>query len=525
MRKFVFGLAVMVFAGWFLVVADATFAACPDNITGYWKLNESAAPYADFIGGRDGAVATGKLAPADAAGVVGNAKLFDNAGGSETGIDVPASSSFNWAVEDSFSIEVWVRTDGDIAAPAANQVFVGRYDSTENLQWWIGINTSGNAAFYLQDGSGDTTTVTNAAGVDLTDGTWHHVVAVRDGSNNLLYVDGTLEDSDNTPAFTKGFDSGSAEMNIGWLNRTPFYHFAGLLDEVAVYDRALPQSEIEDHYDAGFLQGDDYCAGSDAPSDAPYPEDTISLWKLDEAGGSTYVDSFGGHDGDGNPDPTPATGTVDGAQDFNTDKGIDVPAYSAINWANTDDFSIEVWVSTVGDIAVPGDNQVFIGRWDSNQGTGMQLWVGMDTSGQAVFQLKDGTGAALDIRGSDDLTDGTWHHVVAVRDGNNNLLYVDGALQDSDNTPAFTRGFGSGASELNIGWLDQGDYYFDGLLDEVAVYGRALPQSEIEDHYDAGLQGDGIETANPINDDDDDDSSSGGGGGGGGGGCFISSMF
>ena len=59
-------------------------------------------------------------------------------------------------------------------------------------------------------------------------------------------------------------------------------------------------------------------------------------------------------------------------------------------------------------------------------------------------------------------------------------------------------------------------YYLEGMLDEAALYNRALTAAEIQQHYNNGVAGRGIDYVAPGNGDDDN-----GGGGGGGGGCFI----
>ncbi len=58
--------------------------------------------------------------------------------------------------------------------------------------------------------------------------------------------------------------------------------------------------------------------------------------------------------------------------------------------------------------------------------------------------------------------------------------------------------FGSATAALNIGWLDtETGFHFDGLIDEVALYDRALPQTEIQEHHDAGRLGKGVDTLRP----------------------------
>ena len=203
----------------------------------------------------------------------------------------------------------------------------------------------------------------------LSDGAWHHLAVVRNGATGdiLFYVDGVEQGLALNATLAAGLDSATEPLTIGYLNTggANTFRFDGSVDEVALYSRALTAGEVSSHVTSGV----DYCAGSAAPSDAPYPDDTISLWPLDEAGGSTYVDAFGGKIGDSTGmDPTPVAGTVSGAQDFDdtATNGIDVPASSDFNWLGTESFTVEVWVKTeAGDLPGNGgtaDNEVVIGR-------------------------------------------------------------------------------------------------------------------------------------------------------------------
>ena len=492
--------------------AISTYALCPADITAYWKLDDTTAgTYADFIKDNDGTggAANPTLVP-DPGGVVNGAQAFN--GTAE--INVPANYIFDWAVDDSFSIEFWVKRDG---AVTDEQVAIGRYDPTS--RWWVGIETTKNAAsFVLRDIDGAPSSPTLIGTTDITDNQWHHVVAVRDrnagaAGQNLLYVDGKLDVAALNVVYNTGFDS-TADLNIGYwdFNGTPSFHLDGMLDEVALYDRALDPDEIEDHYDAGLLR-QDYCLGS-APF-VPFPDDTISLWHLDEltliAGGTggIYEDSFDGNDGAGNPNPTavPAPGgIVNGAQAFDgTDTEINVPADGSFDWAVDDSFSIEFWVKRDGAVT---NEQVAIGRYDPTS----RWWVGIETTENAAsFVLRDIDGAPSSptLVGTTDITDNQWHHVVAVRDRNagaagQNLLYVDGKLDVAALNVVYNTGFDSTA-DLNIGYWDFNgtpSFHLGGMLDEVALYDRALDPDEIEDHYDAGVAGNGVQTLRPPPDAD-----------------------
>ena len=169
---------------------------------------------------------------------------------------------------------------------------------------------------------------------------------------------------------------------------------------------------------------------------------------------------------------------------------------------------------------------MLVGR---EEGGGVYWWVGIwgtnaigKTPTRAGFVLLatngDGSANAELLAGdTTDLTDGSWHHIVAVRDGTDNILYVDG-IEEARVTISYGAGFDSTSAPLNLGKLSGASYY-GGALDEVALYDRALTPNEILQHRDDGLLGRGIDYVAPGNGDDDGDDDNGGGGGSSG--CFI----
>ena len=570
------------------VVTDADAAkvkldetqACPTDMLAYWKLDEtSGSTYDDFYDGHDGGCAG--QCPIPATGHVNGGQEFD---GSNTGIDVPTvpgDDSFNWGVNDSFSIEFWMQTDS-ASTCAGNEVIVGRDDSSTDLHWWVGCWGGGQAAFCLIDTGGQGYSVIGTT--DLADGSWHHVVAVRDASAHEIhiYVDGTVEKSTTGTSYTAGFGSSTAALNIGWLNLAGGFHFDGTVDEVALYDEALSSDEIRQHRNEG-LAGRWYCQSgtygpvivstpvTEAPSGRLYtydveavgdpvpitytlglypngmtidqatgliswtptvaqegnhnveveasnsvdtdtqsftifvsegtlcPPDMIAYWKLDESSGSTYDDFYDGHDGEcAGQCPTPATGCVNGAQVFDgATTGIDIPAETSFDWGKDDSFSIEFWMKRPGACAaydVP-HNEVIAGRDDSS--TLLHWWVGVSCKdhGKALFGLIDTDGGEDDAWAVGDtvVTGGAWHHIVAVRDGDAGKIsiYVD-STEEASASATFSAGFDSATAPLNLGWLNlSGGYHFEGTLDEVALYDRALSSDEIQQHYNEGGSGPG----------------------------------
>jgi hypothetical protein len=198
------------------------------------------------------------ICPQPEEGRYGNGQRFYT-NGNHTGIDIPATPLFDWNTRTSFSITFWMKRDG--TPLEENEVIIGR-DSKEknnNLHWWIGMNSQGTAMAYFG--------AKNVRGYKLlTDNIWHFIVFVRDGtaSESRLYVDGTLERKikftyDTANAFT----APETDINIGWLNLSSKYCYRGVLDEIALYDVAIPEWFIRDRYHAD----ERYPAGRTDPCD------------------------------------------------------------------------------------------------------------------------------------------------------------------------------------------------------------------------------------------------------------------
>lgn len=219
----------------------------------YWPLNETAGtpPYVDIQGPSDGTACPGNHCPLPGTGLISGGQIFD---GSTTGIDVPANATFDWGSSESFSIAFWMKgMSGQTchaSGSANNEVMIGRDDSNSQLRWWLGCrNSTGKSYFQLRDVSGNGVQLYGPA---INNGAWHYIVGVRDHVGNVtrLYVDG-VEVAAETKLYTTGFAASSTPINIGWLNLDGGFHFQGTLDEIALFDRALTATEIQQYYEGG----------------------------------------------------------------------------------------------------------------------------------------------------------------------------------------------------------------------------------------------------------------------------------
>src|SRR5208337_882891 len=120
---------------------------------------------------------------------------------------------------------------------------------TNNNSGWKAIVTKGNSSWRLQATSGAKTVYLGLTGVgdvygnrNVNDGQWHHVAAVYDGANLLLYVDGAVDASQpDTGSITQN----SQPVCLGQNSEATYMLYNGLIDEASLYNHALTAGEIQ----------------------------------------------------------------------------------------------------------------------------------------------------------------------------------------------------------------------------------------------------------------------------------------
>jgi large repetitive protein len=85
--------------------------------------------------------------------------------------------------------------------------------------------------------------------VAVADGRWHHVVITLNPGLNL-YIDGH-EQNARDPGNTTGLTLSGQQLELGRNNAQQNTYYAGRLDEVAIYERALSLGEVAEIYNGG----------------------------------------------------------------------------------------------------------------------------------------------------------------------------------------------------------------------------------------------------------------------------------
>jgi hypothetical protein len=97
-------------------------------------------------------------------------------------------------------------------------------------------------------------------------------------------------------------------------------------------------------------------------------------------------------------------------------------------------------------------------------------------TGRLIFQ--SGTRQTL-VAGTTEIPRWSWHHVVLVRDGESIRIYLDGKLDADGTAPVVS------TEELFFGGRSDGDSTWEGRLDEIAVFSRALTADEVSKLFPA----------------------------------------
>ena len=83
--------------------------------------------------------------------------------------------------------------------------------------------------------------------------------------------------------------------------------------------------------------------------------------------------------------------------------------------------------------------------------------------------------------------DGNWHHVLGVNDGVDIKIYVDGNLESTNNGGGGT--IDNDTVNLEIGRRGDNQYFFNGQIDEVAIWDKALTSCDVAGIYQASSNG------------------------------------
>ncbi|MCP4453816.1 MAG: DUF4457 domain-containing protein [Planctomycetes bacterium] len=176
---------------------------------------------------------------------------------------------------------------------------------------------------------------------------------------------------------------------------------------------------------------------------------------------------------------SPGVGNQGSAVQINPGGYVDLGNPAALNF-DTGDWTIGAWFKTT----LADDRGTIVGNGgDDGGGHRYALIIGENQDG-VVSLILDDDASKVTVVSSSVVSDDQWHFVAAQREGTEIRVYMDGQLEGADTVDA---GYDlSGTSQYNayIGALTSNSSgslqkLFNGLVDEVSIYDRALTSEEI----------------------------------------------
>jgi len=274
-----------------------------------------------------------------------------------------------------------------------------------------------------------------------------------------------ITSEDGSVLFHKGFYNGLADTYDVSIN-LPKYITRVLVNNKAV---DIVGTNISVDLDQAFVKTNPIINRDD---------NRIAYWQFNENSGSVAGDSDGNNDGTiTGADWT--TGINQSALNFNgSDGNVEIPFSNELNITG-DEISLSVWIKKE---SANDDGAFLFCR--------TKYILRMDNHGKVTFAVYAPGWKSVTTPWEKRIVDTDWHHVVATYDGNKLKLYVDAVLITSKNASGNLKTSSSSTYIGSEGTIN----YFDGTIDEVAIYNKDLSQQEISTIY--------ADTPNPDSGDD-----------------------
>lgn len=299
-------------------------------------------------------------------------------------------------------------------------------------------------------------------------GQWRHLVYTYDGSATRVYDNGVLKNTNTNPLATHA----GTTINLGAQNADAASNFnagerlSGAIGGVRIHSEALTPEQILNN----FIEE---VTSFGAPS--PEAADLVGLYRFDDQNNLGFDYSANQNHLTPQGDASQGTGisggslSLDGIGDMLTSPDglptnlpVGADQYSVAAWVKADttgDKGIVGWgnygeVRRVNALRILGDNGL------------RHYWWGADLD-------------ANDVTPEADFDNGEWAHVTAVFDGLQRKIYVNGVLVVSDFPGAPDIGTNNTFAIGRTCDFCGGGEFFDGELEDVAIFSGALTEEQI----------------------------------------------
>lgn len=311
--------------------------------------------------------------------------------------------------------------------------------------------------FKIFDGGNKTVLVDESL---ITNNNWHHIVLTAESGGLLTaYLDGVSQGTTSI-----GTISNVTQNNtIGGYNisGTVFGYFDGLIDQVRIFSKALNQTEVSTLY------AETACVYTCTTDTVDYPTTNVAYYKLD----NSAEDETGTYDGTAT-NVNYTFGRFGQAAVFN---GSSSKITTSLDFDTLTDYTISMWIKI--DVT-PSATDFFAGTVSGASALN-GFYIGNEPDNEIRFYERNASTTITVLKSTDTINVGSWNHIVAIRDGNTNYLYIN------NGTPVSVSN-GSISHNENFTLGKAGSYgagLFDGDIDQVRIFSSALTSTQVESLY------------------------------------------
>ncbi len=441
------------------------FGVSDPSLIGYWAMNEGTGTVTtDGSGsGNSGTLTNGPTWTTGPSGSFGSGITFD---GSNDYIDLGSPANLN--ITGDVTVAAWFKANGDYTTA---QGLVGNIPGGGNVaNYFLTFGYTDNKMEFWNNANDKVV----SSATSISNDNWHHYVGTRTGSTNnwtdKIYIDGVLDNT--VTGSTQNPNGGATDpVALGRAGAFNGYYLKGSIDDVRIYSRALSAAEIAQLY-------------ANTTPTAPVEKTTtkigknatnlglVGYWPLNDGSGTLAADATGqGNTGTLTNGPTWTTGQIGQAITF--DGTNDYVALPNLGFSGNVPLTVSFWANANTNTAI---QEPF--SFGTSYATGIEIVRNYPSVGQITCFCQSGTQATTNYPSV-----GVWHHIVGVSTGSVFSFYIDGALAASTNVAVSVTNanyrIGASGPQSNV-------YPFDGKIDDVRIYNRALSAAEVTQLYNQG---------------------------------------
>lgn len=478
-----------------------------NGLIGHWTFdgNDMTPKVIDRSGQGNHGTLSGFTATTTVVGRLGQALNFD---GSDDLINAQSGTSIDNLFQGGGTISAWIKTK-DWGEGSFGRIANKASDTGATNGFFFSVNNSTAPTKSLRFGRdfSGANGGWNSAANSIILSQWQHVVVVydEDSADNdpTFYINGIVSATTETDSPSGSAVSDAAQSLYIGNHSDGTRTFDGSVDDVRIYNRALAQDEIERLYQIGAPSK----VGTTPTGNANLKNGLVGHWTFDGNDVAWSANKALDKSGQGNhgtitnmsTTSSPVLGRLGQALNFRNSAdyinisdsaSLDIPSsFTVSTWVNLTSYpaAADVYgiVSKGGNGETAALNHNYLLVIDNNIFNGAP---GLGAVATIVYEDSSGTNydAYFDITTS-NFPLGNWHHVVGIFDDTANTLnvYVDGVKGVADNGATAAPNQSNQAIRVADPQTSTTSF-FDGKIDDVRIYNRALSVDEIKQLYNLG---------------------------------------